>query len=367
MTNATTTQQKTGFIMRPYGSFKDGAASSAETLLEGLVYSYAVGKKLCKMGYAAICSRFNLSRSTLSRKFKRLVEKGSISVTRNGQGCSEYTYELDASKDAAHVRSEDVFFTANFEIKERNGEKYERTLKLSEIDVLSLIYTHTWDGKRPFVGSHKDIAALLGGYAEETICRAVSVLKKARLIVHKLVRNGKTLEHHFNVKMKTLQKYGITRRELLAERKGKKPSDKPTTPKSDKAQPKSDFQKYIEAVNARSERERFYALRREAAQNAADRCKAEANKDKRFKWITGELGRIEFELAQASIYNPSGLAAIKTRKAAYLRERREILCRLGIDEDDLTVEAHCKCRICFDKGFRADGTACDCYTPGVEP
>ena len=370
MEKIATVQQNTGFIMRPYAFFKaqnGRTPSSAETMLEGLVYSFEVAGKVCKMGYARICERFGLSRSTLSRKFKHLTEKGSISVKRNGQGCSQYTYELDASRKTAHVRTEDVFFTASFKIKEKNGEEFERTLKLSEIDVLSLIYTHTWDGKRPFIGSHKEIAALLGYSAEETICRAVSVLKKARLISHKLVREGRELQHHFNVKMKTLRKYGITRVDLRAERKGKKPTDKPTTPKSDKVQPKSDYQKYIEAVNAKSDRERFYSLRREAAQNAADRCKAEANKDERFKWITGELGRVEIELAKASAYNPSALAAIKTRKAAYLRERREILWRFGIEEDDLTVEAHCKCRKCFDKGFRADGTACDCYTPGVEP
>lgn len=363
-----TVQQNKGFIMRPYAFFKaqnGRTPSSAETMLEGLVYSFEVAGKVCKMGYARICERFGLSRSTLSRKFKRLTEKGSISVKRSGQGCSQYTYELDANRNTAHVRTEDVFFTAQFEIKERNGEKYERTLKLSEIDVLSLIYTHTWDGKRPFVGSHKEIAALLGGYAEETICRAVSVLKKARLISHKLVRNGSFLEHHFFVKMKALRKYGITRSSLNQEQKAEKKAEKA---KQAEEQKKNAFvPKHIQDINAKSERERFYALRREAAISAAEGYLNKANKDERFKWVACELSRIELDLAKAEVFEPAKLPAIQSRKETLLKERRIILGRLGIEESKLREETHYRCKKCADTGFLPDGTQCDCYKPGEKP
>ena len=233
--------------------------------------------------------------------------------------------------------------------------------------MLSLIYTHTWDGKRPFVGSHKDIAALLGGYAEETICRAVSVLKDARLISHKLVRNGRSLEHHFNVRMKTLRKYGITRRELLAERKGKKPSDKPTTPKSDKAQPKSDFQKYIDDLNYKGDRESFYSKRREDAFNKAERYLNKANKNERFKEVSTELGKLEIALAKAEVFEPAKLPLLQSTKESLLKERRAILGWLGIDESLLKEETHYKCKKCSDTGFLPDGTSCGCYKPGGKP
>ena len=363
-----TVQQNKGFIMRPYSFFKaqnGRAPSSAETIVEGLIYSFEVAEKACKMGYSRICERFGLSRSTLSRKVKCLTKKGSISVKRNGQGCSQYTYELDASKKIAHVRTEDAFFTAQFKIKEKNGEEYERKLKLSEIDVLSLIYTHTWDGKSPFVGSHKEIAALLGGYAEETICRAVSVLKKARLVSHKLVRNGSELEHHFNVKMKTLHKYGITRRDLREERRAEKKAEKE---KQAEEQKKNAFvTKHIQDIDAKADRERFYQLRRESAVKAAEGYLAKANKDERFKGISCELSRIEPELAKAELREPGKLPSIQSRKAMLLKERRAILARLGIEESKLKEETHYKCKKCSDTGFLPNGTQCNCYKPGGKP
>lgn len=366
-TNATIQQNK-GFIMRPYSFFKaqnGRAPSSAETIVEGLIYSFEVAEKACKMGYSRICERFGLSRSTLSRKVKCLTEKGSISVKRNGQGCSQYTYELDASKKTAHVRTEDAFFTAQFKIKEKNGEEYERKLKLSEIDVLSLIYTHTWDGKSPFVGSHKEIAALLGGYAEETICRAVSVLKKARLVSHKLVRNGSELEHHFNVKMKTLRKYGITRSDLREERKAEKKAEKE---KQAEEQKKNAFvPKHIQDIDAKADRERFYQLRRGSAEATAERYLDAAKKDEQFKRISSELSCIELELAKAEVYAPVKVPSIQSRKEVLRKERLTILSRLGIEEDKLHVETHCKCKKCFDKGYLLDGTQCNCYKPWGKP
>ena len=96
-----------GFIMRPYSIFqkKNGRTPSGiETVLEGAVRSFANAKAECKMGYASICKRFRVSRSTCSRKFKLLEEEGSIEVNRNGITGSRYVYKLAADPKAPHVR-----------------------------------------------------------------------------------------------------------------------------------------------------------------------------------------------------------------------------------------------------------------------
>ena len=122
MADVMTKQLNSGFIMRPYSIFqkKNGRApSAAETVLEGVVRSFANAKAECKMGYAAICKRFRLSRSTCSRKFKLLQEDGCIEINRNGINGSRYTYTLEANPKAPHVRSEDCFFADKFEFTYR--------------------------------------------------------------------------------------------------------------------------------------------------------------------------------------------------------------------------------------------------------
>ena len=118
----------------------------------------------------------------------------------------------------------------------------------------------------------------------------------------------------------------------------------------------------VEAVNAKSDRERYYALRREEAQTVADRFLARANANSRFKAITTELAKMEISLAKAEVFDPKALPALTEEKAALLRERATILEGLGITEAELTPQYGCK--KCSDTGFLKSGAACDCYKAG---
>ncbi len=125
----------------------------------------------------------------------------------------------------------------------------------------------------------------------------------------------------------------------------------------------SNFRGYVnpavEAVNAKADRERYYALLREKAQSRADKFVAKANKNGRFKEITTALSKMEIALAKAEVFEPKNLPALTEEKANLLRERRSILEQLGIDESDLAPQY--ACIKCSDTGFLPSGVACNCY------
>ena len=115
----------------------------------------------------------------------------------------------------------------------------------------------------------------------------------------------------------------------------------------------------VEAANAKSDRERYYALLREKAQTRAEKFLAKANADGRFKEVTAALAKMEIALAKAEVFEPQKLPALTEQKAALSQERGDILTRLGISENDLLPQYACK--KCSDTGFLKSGKACDCY------
>lgn len=117
----------------------------------------------------------------------------------------------------------------------------------------------------------------------------------------------------------------------------------------------------IADVNAKADRERYYALLREKAQTRAERFLAKANANARFKEITAELSKMEIALAKAEVFSPDNLPALTAQKRDLLTERKAILMDMGIEENELTPQFTCK--KCSDTGFLPSGASCNCYKP----
>ena len=115
----------------------------------------------------------------------------------------------------------------------------------------------------------------------------------------------------------------------------------------------------IDAVNAKADRERYYALLREKAQTRVDKFLAKANKNPRFKETCAGLSAMEISLAKAEVFDPKKLPSLLEKKNALLAERKELLAEMGIHEEDLTLQFTCE--KCSDTGFLPSGKACDCY------
>ncbi len=115
----------------------------------------------------------------------------------------------------------------------------------------------------------------------------------------------------------------------------------------------------VEAANAKSEREKYYAEKREKAQKVADRYALKANSNPRFGAVEKELSKLNMELAKAEIFAPQTLPALQQRQTELAVEKLQILAALEIQEWQLLPQYECK--KCADSGFTQSGKACDCY------
>lgn len=119
----------------------------------------------------------------------------------------------------------------------------------------------------------------------------------------------------------------------------------------------------IEAADAKSARDRYYALRRQKAQSLLDKTMKKANANARFKEISSELATLEIDIAKAEVRAPEKLPSLEEKKTALLNERKALLLKMGIDEKELSLQ--CECQKCQDTGFLPSGLACNCYKPEV--
>lgn len=113
------------------------------------------------------------------------------------------------------------------------------------------------------------------------------------------------------------------------------------------------------AADERSERERFYAARRQKAMRRAERAQAIAGRDEEYRDAEAAIKKGEIELAKAELFAPQTLPEILSRMEEAKRKRAEALGRLQLSERDLAPKF--ECAKCSDTGFLPDGRACDCY------
>ncbi len=117
----------------------------------------------------------------------------------------------------------------------------------------------------------------------------------------------------------------------------------------------------IEATNAKTDRERYFALLREKAQIKADKFVGKANANPEYKAVSAKLSVMEISLAKAEVFDPQKLPALQEEKQTLLRQRKSILQGMGMTEADLLPKY--TCAKCADTGFMKNGLACDCYNP----
>lgn len=113
-------------------------------------------------------------------------------------------------------------------------------------------------------------------------------------------------------------------------------------------------------TEARAARERFYFLRKQRAEDLADRTYRKAMQDEAFSEAERERKSTEIALAKAEVKGEDLSVLKKTLKAAQKR-RSAAMLRLHITESDL--RPHYACKKCSDTGFLPDGHMCDCYRP----
>ena len=115
----------------------------------------------------------------------------------------------------------------------------------------------------------------------------------------------------------------------------------------------------VDALNAKAEREKWYAERQARAESIAYAYQRTAKGNKRFVELERELAKMNLELAKAEVAGADNLIALREYQEQLQEERGRILKKLGIEESQLVPQYACS--KCNDSGFMEDGRACDCY------
>ena len=108
----------------------------------------------------------------------------------------------------------------------------------------------------------------------------------------------------------------------------------------------------------RAARERFYCIRRQKAEDAAERIHQKAMLDEEFAEAEREIRRTEPALARAEVQG-GDVSALNKLLSAARKRRTHAMLRLHLTESDLKPKYACK--KCSDTGFLPDGHPCDCY------
>ena len=341
MSQATAEKLHSGFLRRAYSTFHrpgGGNVNRSEALLRGVAYSYSAAFSSFKGSYAELAERYNIGYATVARAVPKLSDLGDVDVLSRGSRGTEYKYSGAIAPNAPFIRTDNYLFFEKFEI---DGK--ERELSNSEIDVLSLIKTHTTNKKKDhFDGSIADIAGILG-LSARTVSRIVLRLLRAELI-H---RDGKGINLHkksaFRANMKLFR--------YLDKKHNKTDETEPTN---------------VSSVAVLAELQ--------AQERAAYYKKMQETEDERVKKIERLIinysakGREATEglrrsVSQAEIYKFRGqekqLAELNENCRKWKLIQIEALQALGYPADEL--ERRVRCRTCNDTGQRADGTSCECW------
>lgn len=112
-------------------------------------------------------------------------------------------------------------------------------------------------------------------------------------------------------------------------------------------------------ADARADRERWYAERRQKALGDAEKIYKTFLKDETFAKIDKRLRVIEVEWAKAEVKGDNNtLAKLEREKVRLKLQKQGIIERNGMTEEDL--EPKWNCAKCKDTGF-VNGMPCDCY------
>lgn len=364
----TTSAKEWGFydlVQQQVRNFKVGDKKCTPTAqkLFGHISSVAPKKednqKICYFSWREMNKSFNVSNRGIQRSLKALKENGVInSVNRKACGIG-YSSAIKREKGALYDVIPRYLYTA--QIKDGKGM---RSINASEVTVAGHIMTLAMPrrllrellagkdkhGKKLTYNqiakkirdthfqceiSVKQCAKTLN-LSETTIYKALKVFDKAGIFWVTYGKNRHKPNCKITIANKNLYSY------LLYIR-----------PKKQK------HAQEVEDANARAEHSRYYSKLREKAQNRADSARQKANANPRYKQVSKELKILEKPLAEAELYEPDKLPALKERQTALSREGQAILATMGLKESDLFIQHYCK--KCQDTGFVRNGAACDCY------
>lgn len=327
-----TEKLNSGYIIRPLSFFKDALSHTAEKV-RAYLYSFGSSVEGVSIGYTKLADKLNVSRTSIWRATSNEKLRQVFDIEREGGKVTHYTYTKETPREFS-IRTELFFYTEEF-----NVFGNARCLTDSEVNVLSLIYTFTrYEKAGKFTGNYADMARMLH-IDYFTVLRAVSALFSAGLIYRPKKAKNDHAKSEYVANMKRVRAF-----EKLNKKKVKETVA---------------VAKSVKDIDERTERERFYAQRKERAENIQIKAEDRAKTNPRFREIACALGAMESKLAKAEMFAPLTLPGLLAEKASLLAERKQVLESMGMTEEMLVV--HYACEKCSDTGFLPSGKPCGCH------
>ena len=194
-----------------------------------------------------------------------------------------------------------------------------------------------------------------------TAQKAISVLLHADIIARPKTAMHRAEESEYTFKDKDLLKEIRKVTEDAKARRAEKAKMKEEKGKT--AYIISAQEQAIKDADAKSARERFYALRREQAEIDAVRIQEKLKKIPKFAVAMQQMNQSQVRMAKLEIAGDvNGMRALRIQRAGWQHQIDDVLRDFGYTQDDLKPKRIC-CK-CSDTGYKPDGKACDCYPKG---
>ena len=269
---------------------------------------------------------------------KELKGKKVVLQDKSLNTCAAYTYAGEKC-GKSFIRSDLYLYQKEFEI---HGEG-KRYLTLSEILVLSLIWTHCNNPETgKYTGSIRGMAKLLG-LSPSTVQRCIEVLKRANLIICETKAPNGSRWSAYRVNEKHLK---------TAEREYKN-----SAKKDGYVDPK------IAALDAQSEREHFYSVAKRRAEAPAEQAKERLRTDERYREAEQRYNMLMPKIGTYAAFGQTEeLKKAKGEQKRWAAVMAERMNAMNISPEDLRPRY--RCVKCSDTGFRPNGQMCDCYPKG---
>lgn len=306
--------------------------------------------------------KLNCGPATVSRVTSKLADEGKIEVKRLPNGKTEYRSARNVAQEERKdpfYRIYNFFFTHEFEFnfeakKDEQGKIVKpartvtRTLTQSEVLVLALIFTHSSNKncrKARFWGSYAKIGELLE-LSERQVERVISNLRAARLIFRHVVGQNRVRQSKYTANMKVLR--------VLIEQYSPK--------KEKKAETVSEKPAYVEAADAKTDIERYYAKKTAQAQTKAEDYKRKfLIQAPSYAIIEKDIRDLQKPLAMADLYNLPTLGELLAKERAMKAQAAELCQRFNVDPRLFDAGSWARCKKCSDTGQLPNGLQCSCY------
>ena len=334
-------KENNNYIRIPYEFLSKGLTAAALLIL-GKIFTFSnISNKqdsVCRSSFRRFAQDFRLSERQIARKVKELKGKKVVLQDKSLNTCAAYTYAGEKC-GKSFIRSDLYLYQKEFEI---HGEG-KRYLTVSEILVLSLIWTHCNNPETgKYTGSIRGMAKLLGR-SPSTVQRCIEVLKRANLIICEAKAPNGSRWSSYRVNEKHLK---------TAEREYKN-----SAKKEGYVDPK------IAALDAQSEREHFYSVAKRRAEAPAEQAKERLRTDERYREAEQRYNMLMPKIGKYAAFGQTEeLRKAKGEQKRWAAVMAERMQAMNISPEDLRPRY--RCVKCSDTGFLPNGQMCDCYPKG---